>query len=142
MSPLWTKYCNSTLGHSCSTINEIVYSVTLTDLKWQQKFLYADIFRHQNFLYVKFLCILIFCACIIYVLCECQNLTIWDSLWRFVSFGDTIFVPNVVNLWQCCLKLTFELQRIILRMSILVIFGQSYLSNTDICWILQINTKF
>ena len=93
-------------------LNKIItLSYSLNGMNWHKmatKFLYADIFWHQNFLYVKFLCVLIFCVSHFCCLYEWPKLSICGSMSQFESFVVNNFLAFVDNFYQWWQKLTSE----------------------------------
>ena len=86
MSFLRTKYCNSTLDYSYSTINLSLYLTVLmawTGIKWQQNFYMLTFFDIKNFCMSNF-CVRSFFVCIIFVayisVQNCQFVTVWVNL--------------------------------------------------------------
>ena len=146
MSFLRTKYCNSTLDYSCSSIKYYLsLFVRLHGMNWHKmatKFLYADIFWHQNFLYVKFLCTLIFCVSHFCCLYEWPKLSICDTMSQFGSFVVNNLLTFFDNFWPWWQKLTLEVFWWILLLTILVTFDQNWkFMNVKKCHLLTFANK-
>ena len=144
MSFLRTKYCNSTLDYSCSSIKLSLYLtvlMALTGIKWQQNFYMLTFFVIKIFCMSNF-CVHSFFVCLIFVAYmsdqNCQFVTVWVNLghlwsticWHFL----TTFDHDDKNwLWKsfgefCCWQFW----------SLLTKTENSWMSKNVICWLLQI----